>query len=266
MNFRRLLLYLLLNAAVSATATYAVLWYWDRTHPAGPAPVVAAAGATLPPGGDPPAEPTQPPAPTLTLPPAGETAAAGPTPTLYIVRAGDTLGSIAQSYDVTVDAIMAANGMTDPNVLFVGQTLLIPVEGYVPPTATASTSDPGPLPTNAAEPPRPTATRDPNQPLPRLAIREVAGAGQLDQEVLVIVNQGGPVDLLGWSLRDETGHLYVFPSLILFQDGAVSVHTGPGTDTVTDLYWGQGTAVWSAGKSVLLSDDGGNLHTRYTIP
>jgi LysM repeat protein len=229
--------------------------------------VVLAAGTTPTPGGSIPAEqtaPAQAPAATLTLPPAGETAAAGPTPTLYIVKAGDTLGSIAQRYEVTVDAIMAANGMTDPNVLFVGQNLLIPVVGYVPPTATAS--NPGPLPTNIAEPPRPTATRDPDQPLPRLAIREVAGAGQLDQEVLVIVNEGGPVDLLGWSLRDDTGHLYVFPSLILFQDGAVSVHTGPGTDTVTDLYWGQGNAVWSAGKSVLLSDEGGNLHTRYTVP
>jgi LysM repeat protein len=265
MNFRRLLLYLLLNAAVSATATYAVLWYWDRTHPAGPAPVVLAEGTTASPGGGgTPAEPTQPAQPTLTLPPAGETAAAGPTPTLYIVKAGDNLGRIAELYDVTVDAIMAANGMTDPNVLFVGQTLLIPVEGYVPPTATAS--DPGPLPTNIAEPPRPTATRDPDQPLPSLAIREVAGAGDLDQEALVIVNEGGPVDLLGWSLRDETGRLYVFPSLVLFQDGAVSVHTRPGTDSVTDLYWGQTSPVWSSGKSVLLSDEGGNLHTRYTVP
>ena len=35
MNIRRLLLYLVLNAVVSASATYAVLWYWDSTHPTG---------------------------------------------------------------------------------------------------------------------------------------------------------------------------------------------------------------------------------------
>jgi LysM repeat protein len=268
MNFRRLVFYLLLNAVVSATATYAVLWYWDRTHPAGPAPVVVAGatapvGTNIPAGADTPIAPTQA-APTLTLPPAGETAAAGPTPTLYVVQAGDTLGSIAQRFEVTVAAIMDANGLSDANVIAVGQTLLIPVEGYVPPTATAS--NPGPLPTNAAEPPRPTATRDPNLPLPRLEIREVRGAGVLADEALIVVNEGGPVDLLGWSLRDETGHLYVFPSLMLFQDGAVSVHTAAGTDSVTDLYWGQAQAVWASGRSVLLSDDGGNLHTRYTVP
>lgn len=259
MNFRRLVLYLLLNAAVSASATYAVLWYWDRTHPAGPAPVVLAEATAAGAAGGPAA-----PAPTFTLPPVGETAAAGPTPTLYVVRGGDTLGTIAQQFEVTVEAIMAANALTDPNVLSVGQTLIIPVETYVPPTATAS--DPGPLPTNAAEPPRATATRDPNQPLPQLVIREVAGAGTLDRELLVIVNEGGPVDLAGWSLRDETGHLYVFPSLVLFQDGAVSVHTGAGADTVTDLFWGQAQSVWTPGKSVLLSDEGGNLHTRFTVP
>lgn len=264
MNLRRLLLYLLLNAVVSATATYAVLWYWDRTHPAGPAPVAVVEASATAAGNDPGGVSTVAPAPTLTLPPAGETAAAGPTPTLYIVQGGDTLGSIAARYEVTVDAIMAANSLTDPNVLTVGQTLVIPVEGYVPPTATAS--NPEPLPTNAAEPPRPTSTRDPDQPLPRLAIREVAGAGELETEVLVIVNEGGPVDLVGWSLRDETGHMYVFPSLMLFQDGAVSVHTAAGTDTVTDLYWGQTQSVWASGKSVLLSDEGGNLHTRFTVP
>jgi hypothetical protein len=53
---------------------------------------------------------------------------------------------------------------------------------------------------------------------------------------------------------------------MLFQDGAVSVHTMAGTDSVTDLYWGQAQAVWASGRSVLLSDEGGNLHTRFTVP
>jgi hypothetical protein len=84
--------------------------------------------------------------------------------------------------------------------------------------------------------------------------------------MLVIVNEGGPVDLAGWSLRDDGGRLYVFPTLMLFQDGAISVHTATGTDSVTDLYWGQSEAIWTAGKSALLSDSGGNLHARYTVP
>lgn len=53
-----------------------------------------------------------------------------PTPRLdaeqYIVQAGDTLGSIAQNYGVSVNALMDANGIYDANLLTVGETLNIP--------------------------------------------------------------------------------------------------------------------------------------------
>lgn len=54
-------------------------------------------------------------------------------PERYMVKAGDTLGIIAESYGVTVELIMQANHLNDPNRLDVGQELLIPVptpEGY----------------------------------------------------------------------------------------------------------------------------------------
>jgi hypothetical protein len=103
-------------------------------------------------------------------------------------------------------------------------------------------------------------------PLPRLVIREARSAGVLDQEVVVILNEGGPVDLAGWTLRDEAGHLYTFPALTLFEGGAVNVHTASGQDTVTDLFWGQAAAVWAPGKTALLSDASGNLHARFAVP
>ena len=53
-----------------------------------------------------------------------------PTPRLsanqYSVQAGDTLGSIAQQYGVSVDALMQANKITDANSLAIGQALTIP--------------------------------------------------------------------------------------------------------------------------------------------
>jgi LysM repeat protein len=53
--------------------------------------------------------------------------AATPTPAgLYVVQPGDTLGALAQDFGSTVDEIMAANGLTDPNALQVGQPLIIP--------------------------------------------------------------------------------------------------------------------------------------------
>lgn len=47
-------------------------------------------------------------------------------PGAYTVAAGDTLGVIAARFGVSVDAIAAANGITDPNRIRVGQVLLIP--------------------------------------------------------------------------------------------------------------------------------------------
>lgn len=50
-----------------------------------------------------------------------------PTPAgLYIVRSGDTLSALAEQYGTTVDAILAANGLSDPNSLQIGQALIIP--------------------------------------------------------------------------------------------------------------------------------------------
>ncbi len=44
----------------------------------------------------------------------------------YVVRAGDTLGSIAQSFGVSVEILGQANGLTDQNLISVGQTLEVP--------------------------------------------------------------------------------------------------------------------------------------------
>jgi peptidoglycan endopeptidase LytF len=60
----------------------------------------------------------------------------GPVPcpggTLYTIRAGDTLFSLAQRFNVTVDAIIQANPGIDPNNLRVGQEICIPGTGPVP--------------------------------------------------------------------------------------------------------------------------------------
>lgn len=47
-------------------------------------------------------------------------------PLRYVVRRGDTLYTIARLFSTTVQAIAAANGITDINVIEVGQELLIP--------------------------------------------------------------------------------------------------------------------------------------------
>ena len=46
----------------------------------------------------------------------------------YIVRPGDTLVSIAEQFDITVEELAAANNLVDVDVLAVGQTLRLPQE------------------------------------------------------------------------------------------------------------------------------------------
>ena len=46
----------------------------------------------------------------------------------HVVQSGDTLSAIAKQFDTTVEAIVAANEMTDPDVLAVGDELIIPAD------------------------------------------------------------------------------------------------------------------------------------------
>ena len=57
-------------------------------------------------------------------------APAGPEegPRTVVVESGDTLGKIAKRFDRTVDQFMRANGMSDPNLLKVGQVLVVPAQ------------------------------------------------------------------------------------------------------------------------------------------
>jgi len=76
-------------------------------------------------GTGPAAAPTPPPAdPTPTEP------APAPPPDVsqssYLIQRGDTLWLIAQRFGLTVGQLMAANGISNPNYIYYGQTLLIP--------------------------------------------------------------------------------------------------------------------------------------------
>ncbi len=50
----------------------------------------------------------------------------GSTPATHVVQPGENLFRIALHYNISLDTLMAANGLSDPNLVVVGQTLVIP--------------------------------------------------------------------------------------------------------------------------------------------
>lgn len=57
----------------------------------------------------------------------------------HVVRSGETLGTIAQRKGTTVRALVAANGIANPNLIMAGATLTIPGGGGTAPTSSAGT-------------------------------------------------------------------------------------------------------------------------------
>ncbi len=58
------------------------------------------------------------------------------SPVHHVVKVGQNLTQIARSYGVTVQAIVRANNLWNPNVIYVGQVLVIPVPCASPPVTT----------------------------------------------------------------------------------------------------------------------------------
>nr|HID14670.1 LysM peptidoglycan-binding domain-containing protein [Anaerolineae bacterium] len=252
MRARTWAIFILVNVIVSAAVVLTILFIWDRVHtPTSTLPVTEEVVST--PAAPPVASPTP------------------PGPLLYTVQAGDTLGVIAQTYGVSVEDLMAANGLTDPNVLHVGQTLVIPVGA--PPLASPSGGGEGgetaeaPLEPSSTAVPFPTPLPTPTASGPPLVeIGQVLGSGDLATEVVIVRNRGGAANLEGWTLSDVEGNTFVFPVLTLFTDAEVRVHSAAGTPTPRDLYWGRISPAWSGGELITLRDAAGNVVDTYIVP
>ncbi len=89
--------------------------------------------------------------------------------------------------------------------------------------------------------PTPTPT-DTTAPAFTLAVTGL----DLQNEWVSVRNTGSaPVQLAGCTVSDAANHVYTFPSFVLAAGATVTVHTGPGTNSATDLYWGLGSSVWN---------------------
>jgi LysM repeat protein len=269
-NWKRLFYYLLINVLVSSCATVAVLTIWDRARPpqvADPESIAQNPGDLNPVDGEAASAGKN----SATQNPQVVPAVVEATPTQepdsgparkkieYAVQSGDTLGKIADRFDITIEDIIAANEMEDPNRLDIGQILIIP--GQPEPTPEVADQEPTkapPVSTGGA----PVVSGDAG-----VNIDSVVGAGDLNTERLLLKRTGpGELSLAGWQLLEEDGAVFTFPKLTLFEDGAVNVHTGSGQPTVVDLYWSLNAPVWQSGETVVLLDDRGEVRATYRVP
>jgi hypothetical protein len=87
----------------------------------------------------------------------------------------------------------------------------------------------------------------------------------LNGEWAAIHNSGTTTkNLKGFTVRDAQNHVYKFATNFnLKPSKSVKIHTGKGTNTSTDRYWGKTTYVWgnSSDKATLKNSSGTTLDT-----
>jgi LysM repeat protein len=222
-----------------------------------------------------------------TVQPDGSTALP-PNCIIHVIESGDTPFAIAQEYGVSGFDVMAANGLTDDTaaLLQIGQQLVIPLEGCPLTAADLATATPLPQPTDetSAEPtsangtavadttrpaqsPTPTVTLAPTAANANVAIVQIINGGDVTSEGVEIRNNGGVVDLAGWTLTDAQGNTFTFPQQRVFTGGSVTVYTRGGqANTAVNVFWGRDQAVWEAGDVATLRDEDGAVQSTFRVP
>ena len=248
MNRRLLVFFILVNAFVSLTIAVTVVWIAEQRRPrpeelivpATPAPAVVLMATptsgdaqTAPEGGtSPAATPTA----VAAAPDPGETE-------IYTVKSGDSLSAIAARFGVSSNRLMEINDLADPNLVYVGQHLRIPVS-----------QQQGGAPGGSAV----------GLPQRGLQLR-IENAGELAAESVRVVNDSdGAVDLQGWTLSRDGGPIYTFGDILLLPGSGIRLNTGSGEENSINRYWGRDAAAWESGSTVVLRNPGGELIAQST--
>ena len=132
------------------------------------------------------------------------------------------------------------------SLVFTASPVIGKVDGGVTPTVFNYL----PLVIKASTPtPMPTATAT---PLPPADVNIVyilynPSGDDVVGEYIRLQNVGGSAaNLTGWTLSDADGRVYAFPTnFTLSANATVQIWTKGGTNTTTDLYWGQNLGIWT---------------------
>lgn len=93
-------------------------------------------------------------------------------------------------------------------------------------------------------------------------------ADNLNGEYVVITNNGNDaINLQNWSMKDEATHIYTFSDVMLSSKANVTLYTGNGDSTETELYWNSKEPIWNNdGDTAFLFDENGDLITLASFP
>jgi sortase A len=125
--------------------------------------------------------------------------------TVYVVQSGDSLWKIADSYGITVDALVEANGLSEDDVIHPGQELIIPSPGQALPTPLPRS----PTPTSSLATPTavsPASTPPPTSPAP--STRPPPATAPPDRVVAPAIGMDAPVVPVGWKTVEENGQTF----------------------------------------------------------
>jgi|GEM_PF-519081 len=183
----------------------------------------------------------------------------------YEVQPGDTLFAIAQQFGVTVDAIVAANGIADPDLITVGAVLLIPPaqpEVSEPPEPEAAVTEPSASESTATEP----SAREVQPAVPSLhlvvpgeTLGEIAATYGTTVELIAHANAiADPNQLLAGSLlqipaagtdASEVAPAAAEDDAVMLQGMPVARQSLPlsseaAAASITTAYWGSPVSEW----------------------
>lgn len=88
----------------------------------------------------------------------------------------------------------------------------------------------------------------------------------LNDEYVVFRNTcSQSIDMTGWTVKDEANHIYTSPSFVLGSNAEVTLYSGCGTNTRTELYWCNSGAIWNNnGDTLFLRNANGGLVSSYS--
>jgi len=83
----------------------------------------------------------------------------------------------------------------------------------------------------------------------------------LNDEYIIFKNKCSyEIDMSGWLAKDEQANNYTFPKFVLLSGHTVTLYSGSGKDSSSQLYWNSEKPIWNnAGDTLYLRDADGKI-------